>query len=293
MIETPTILVTGGTGKVGRRLADRLTKRGGAVRIASRRPPQNSDTDTAEYRYFDWADETTYAPILSGVQRLFLVAPIGTVDPSTQMIRFLEYALQSGVRRVVLLSSTLITPDMPGLGAVHKAIQEQMPEWTALRPSWFMQNFVENHYHAASIKKDGVIVTATGDGRVGFIDVEDIADVGMRALLDEQAHNTDYILTGPQALSYAEAANILSTTFERPIRYEFTQPDELEAHLVALGVAAPFAAVLARIEYEGIRNGLEDRVTPVVEQVMGHPPRSLRDFATAYAQLNKEVGRKV
>jgi uncharacterized protein YbjT (DUF2867 family) len=285
MAETPAILVIGGTGKVGSRLAHRLKESGFSVRIASRRPPSDSSGGNAEHRYFDWADETTYSPVLAGIQRLFLIAPPGVADPSAQMTVFLKHALQSGVQRVVLLSSSLITADSPGLGAVHTTIQKQIPEWAVLRPSWFMQDFVEDHYYAASIKNEGVIVTATGDGRVGFVDAEDIAEVGLRALIDEQPHNTDHLITGPQALSYAEVASILSKAMGRPIRYIFAQPDEAQARMVAYGIPAHFAALLAKVEYEGIRNGLEDRVTPTVERVTGRPPRSLADFATASAAL--------
>lgn len=280
MAETPTILVTGGTGKFGSRLVHRLTESGFSVHIASRRKPHAASGGKAEQRHFDWADETTYGPVLAGIQRLFLIPPIGAADPSAQMTAFLERALQAGVQRVVLLSASRVTPDSPGLGAVHKAIQEQIPEWAVLRPTRFMQNFVENHPHAISIKNEGVIVTATGDGRVGFVDAGDIAEVGLRALVDEQPHNTDHIITGPQALSYTEAANILSTATGRPIRHIFAPPDEFQAHLIAFGVPANFAALLTKMD-EGIRNGLEDWVTPTVELVTGRPPRSLAEFATA------------
>ncbi|GHO93008.1 putative oxidoreductase YesF [Reticulibacter mediterranei] len=292
MVGTPAILVTGGTGKVGSRIARHLKKNGFPARIASRRQPSSNYNGLTEHAYFDWSDETTYAPVLTGIQRLFLVAPIGVADPSMQILTFLEHALRSGVRRVVLLSSSLITADSPGLGPVHKAIQEQLPEWAVLRPSWFMQNFVEDHFHAASIKNEGIIVTATGEGRVGFVDVEDIAEVGFHALIDEPPHNTDHIITGPQALSYAEAANILSTAFRRTIRHISASPEEVQARMVASGIPTNFAAVLTHLDYEGIRNGLEDRVTPTVERITGHVPRSLADFATAYAALNVPATHK-
>jgi ergot alkaloid biosynthesis protein len=286
MAETPAILVTGGTGKVGSRLVHRLTENGFSVRIASRSNPPAISREKTEHVYFQWADESTYAPVSEGMQRLFLIAPIGVADPSAQMTSFLEQALKSGVQRVVLLSSSVITADSPGLGVVHKFIQEQVPEWAVLRPSWFMQNFVENHHHAVSIKNEGIIVTATGDGRVGFIDADDIAEVALRALIDEKPHNTDHIITGPQALSYGEVADILSMATGRPIRYISASPEEAQACMIAFGIPANFATMLATMEYEGIRNGLEDRVTPTVERITGRPPRSLADFATAWAALN-------
>ena len=119
---------------------------------------------------------------------------------------FLQDALDQGVRRVVQLSSSALPEGAPGLGEVHRLVRSTMPEWTVLRPSWFMQNFTGDHLVAQGVR-DGEIVTATGDGRVAFIDADDIAAVAGRALTDAIAHNTDHVLTGPPALSYAEAAD--------------------------------------------------------------------------------------
>jgi uncharacterized protein YbjT (DUF2867 family) len=289
MATTPRILVVGGTGKVGSRLVRYLLPNSHIVRIASRKPLPNGNEADIEYRYFQWADETTYQPLLAGVERLFLVAPIGVADPSAQMLTFLDQALQAGVQRVVLLGSSLIVPGTPGLGMVHQAIQERIPEWAVLRPSWFMQNFVEDHYHAASIKQEGVIVTAAGEGRIGFIDAEDIAAVGARALMDERPHNTEHLLTGPQTLSYTNAATILSEAFGRSIRAIIVSPEEMQARIVAYGIPASFAKLLAQAEYQLVRNGLEDRVTPTVEQITGHLPRSLADFAATYVKHNQPI----
>ena len=280
MAEIPTILVTGGTGKVGGRLAHRLKESGFSVRIASRRNPLDSSDGKTEHMHLDWADETTYGPVLAGIQRLFLVAPTDIADPSAEMTAFLKRALQSGVQRVVFLSASIITPGSPGRGLIHKLIQEQVREWAVLRPSWFMQNFVQDHHYATFIKNEGVLVTATGEGRVGFVDARDVAEVGLRALVDEQTHNIDHIITGPQALSFAEVANILSMALGRSIHAIFAQPEEVQARLVAFGIPTDFATILAKLEYEVIKNGLEDRVTPTVERVTGRPPRSLADFAT-------------
>lgn len=82
-----------------------------------------------------------------------------------------------------------------------------------------MQNFVnERHHHGASLKHDGVLVTATGEGRVGFVDARDIAEVAARALADERSHDTAHVITGPQALSYGELVNVISQVTGRPPR---------------------------------------------------------------------------
>jgi anti-sigma regulatory factor (Ser/Thr protein kinase) len=111
---------------------------------------------------FDWADPATYGPAVAGVDRVYLVAPIGVADPAPMVEPFLGGALSSGVRRVVLLSSSAVSEGASGLGALHRMVSATVPEWAVLRASWFMQNFLGEHLVAAGIRTAGEIVTATG-----------------------------------------------------------------------------------------------------------------------------------
>ena len=133
------------------------------------------------------------------------------------MLPFLQRARAGGVRRAVLLSSSAIPEGGPAVGTVHQALPDLFEQWAVLRPSWFMQNFTGTHAHALSIRDDGIIWTATGSGRVGFIDAEDIAAVAVHALTDEQAPNTDLVLTGPETLSYDDVAAIVTEVTGRAV----------------------------------------------------------------------------
>lgn len=289
MTNSASILVTGGTGKVGGRLVERLNRRGFAVRVATRGKTSSVHDSLTERVYFDWADESTHTLALEGIDRMYLIAPIGVVDPSPQMITFIKRALHVGVRRIVLQTASSISADDPGLGAVHANVQTLAPEWAVLRPSWFMQNFTDtkNHFYAASIKNEQTLV-ASDKGKVGFVDAEDIAEVAVHALIDERPHNTDHIITGPQALSYAEVVEIISSAAKRPIRFIGVQPEGYRAYLIRLGYDADFATFLSQLEEKWVRSGREDRTTPTVERITGRPPRSLADFAVASAHIWQE-----
>lgn len=264
----PRILVTGGTGTTGSRLAALLRAEGIDVRVASR---------SSAVR-FDWTDPATYASTLDGIDRVYLVAPIGVADPAPLVADFLDQARAAGVRRVVLLSSSVIPSSAPGLDKIRLAVRD-MPEWAVLRPSWFMQNVTGRHAVSLSIRERGEIVTATGAGRVGFVDADDIAAVAARALLDTDAPNTEYVLTGPQALSYTELAALISD-LGRPTRHVQVSDTELVEHLAAGGIPEEFGAILAEAELM-IRAGVEDRTTSTVLDVTGRPPRTFRDFLLA------------
>ncbi|MFH8489388.1 NmrA family NAD(P)-binding protein [Streptomyces longisporoflavus] len=275
---TMRFLVTGGTGTTGSRVATALAAQGTAVRIGSRTPAP--DTDQVR---FDWADPATHAPALTGADGVYLVPPIGDAEPSRLMVPFLERALDAGVRRFVLLSSSAIAEGDPGAGEVHRALRRLAPEWAVLRPSWFMQNFVTpSHPHAQSMRTADEIVTATGQGRVAFVDADDIAAVAVRALTDERPHNAAHLVTGPRALGYTDIAEVVSKVSGRAIRHRSVSVAELRERLASAGIPERFAAVLAAMD-DGIADGSEDRVDPTVEQLTGRPARSFEDFAAEHA----------
>lgn len=238
---------------------------------------------------FDWDDEGTHRAVLDGVRGIYLIPPIGATEPVRQMRPFLELARDAGVRRIVLLSSSAIPAGGTGLGLVHTAIGEMFPEWAVLRPSWFMQNLADDHMHARSIRERGEIVTATGDGRVGFIDAADIAAVAVRALTDPAPHNTDHLLTGPQALSYAEIAATITELGGRPVRHRGVTVDAVRRRLADTGMPDGFAAILAGMDH-AIAGGAEDRTTSTVADVTGDAPTSFREFCAAHVRRWRSAG---
>ncbi|MFD8862826.1 NAD(P)H-binding protein [Streptomyces sp. NPDC059590] len=275
----PTVLVTGATGNTGSRLLPLLAARGARIRAAARRPaPAAGPHETVR---FDWRDPATHAAALRGATHLYLIAPVAEAEPLSLVEPFLADAVRQGVRRVVLLSSSAVTAETPGLGSLHRLVQETAPEWTVLRPSWFMQNFTRDHPVAQAIRATGEIVTATGDARVGFVDAGDIAAVAARALLDERPHDTAHIITGPEAIGYGDAARIIAEVSGRAVRHVAVDTAALAGRLTDAGYPKEFAAMLAGLD-EDIRRGAEDRTTDTVLRVTGRAPRSFRDFAVEH-----------
>ncbi|SDG25491.1 Uncharacterized conserved protein YbjT, contains NAD(P)-binding and DUF2867 domains [Lentzea fradiae] len=260
------VLVIGGTGTTGSRLARMLPDA-----VAGTRTPRHP----GQVR-FDWDDPATFDGALDGVHGVYLIPPVGVVDPVPVVESFLARARL--VRRVVLLSSSAVPESATEMGALPSLVRT-MPEWAVLRPSWFMQNFTGDHQVAQGVRA-GEIVSATGDGRVAFIDAGDIAAVAARALTDPVPHNTDHLITGPEALSYADAAAIITEITGRVVRHRSIGTAEL-AERFAKTVPREFATLLAGLD-EAISHGAEDRVTTTVEDVTGRPARSFRAF---YSEL--------
>ena len=272
------VLVTGGTGKTGRELVRLLRGQGVPVRVASRNPA----ADDPNAVRFDWDDPATHPVALDGQDRVFVVPPGQSLDPMPTVGPFLAEARRLGVRKVVLLGSSIpLAPRSLELAAQVRA----QPGGVVLRPSGFMQNFLSPHPLGEQIRRDGEIRTAGGDGRLGWIDVRDIAAAAAVLLADLDAvpgDQRDYVLTGPQALSQAEAAAIITAGTGRPVRVVHASADQQAADLRAAGIPAGFAAILAAAE-ASVRAGREDELSTAVLDLTGHPPRTFTQFVHEHA----------
>jgi uncharacterized protein YbjT (DUF2867 family) len=268
-----TVLVLGATGQTGAALVDQLRPRPGfTVRAASR----GAHGDVR----FEWADPGTHDDALDGVQRVYLVAPVGDPNPRRLVAPFLQRAARHGVQRVVLLSSSAVDFGDPGLGEVAADVRDAVPEWEILRPSWFMQNFVGAHPIAAAIRATGAFATSTGTGRVPFIDAGDIARSAAALLVRDEPENAEHVLTGPAALSYDEAADILSAVSGTAVRHLAVGTDDYVDGLVAGGFDRDFAAFLAALDTL-VRKGWAAAVTDTVQRLTGLPPRTFEQFLRA------------
>ncbi len=267
MRDMSTILILGGTGKTGRRIAPRLRAVGATVRTASR---NGSDVR------FDWDDAGTYDAALTGVDAVYLVPPALDLGYVPRALAFLDRAEAAGVRHVTFLSARGVDHAPPE--AAHRAVELELGRRTALthsilRPGWFMQDFDE-YFFAPAIVAEGVIQMPVGDGREAFIHADDIAEVAVATLLDPDAYaGAEYELTGPEALSLTQVAERLSTATGRAIRHDDLPRADWIAGLEAGGVPADYAALLGVLA-DALRASATAGVTRDVERVTGHAPRS-------------------
>ncbi|MCY0921058.1 NAD(P)H-binding protein [Streptomyces sp. H27-G5] len=267
-------LVIGATGTTGRRVTAGLLAEGRHVKAGGRTA---APVDGAQAVRFDWNEPATWGEALRGVDRVYLVPPVGSTEPAAVMLPFLHEARAARVRRAVLLGASAIPAGGPAVGQVHQALPGLFDEWAVLRPSWFMQNFTGSTPHARGIREGGTISTASGAGRIGFVDAQDIAAVAVRALLDEKAPDTDLILTGPQTLSHDDVAAILTGITGRTVVHRHLTFEQLRDRWAA-EIPLEFATMLAVMD-RAIADGAEDRTTDTVERLTGRPPGTFRAFA--------------
>src|SRR5258708_23046652 len=262
-------LVLGATGKTGSRIANRLLSRGLPVRTAAR-----SGADA----HFDWDDPETYAPALHGIKRVYLLGPAMRRSLAAQVSVFTDQAEAAGARHVTYLSAYGVdsAPANPAMRRVELDLLGRKGLTHAiLRPAWFMQNFSETFLKPIG----GAIVVPAGDGAEAFVDAEDIAAVASATLADPQAHaGAQYALTGPEALTIADAAKIISDVSGRTVDYPDIDPGEWGAPAVAAGGPAGHGTVLSVLT-ETIASGHGSRPGSDVEKTTGAAPTSFADFA--------------
>ncbi|MFI6693291.1 NAD(P)H-binding protein [Streptomyces sp. NPDC050433] len=274
------ILVVGGTGTTGSRVVARLRERGVAVRVASR---------GGEPR-FDWTDRTTWDGALAGVTAMYVVP----FDGQSLTRPFVGRAVAKGVERIVLLSGRGV--DVPGYageagaaGPTHVDGEAAVRalgtgsgtgtgvRWTIVRPAWFAQNFSEGFFLDAVLT--GELRLAAGDGAASFVDAEDIAAVAVAALTEDGHGGRTYELSGPRALTIAEALTEISGAAGREIRYVPLSPEEFVTELRTQGLsAADYAESLSPL-----RRGLDSHVSDGVRRALGRAPRDFREFVKSAA----------
>src|SRR3984885_14939650 len=251
------VLVTGATGTTGRHLTRLLRERGALVRAATRHPGLGGTADA--HLLFDWNEPATYPAALDGISRVYLLRPPRTADPMPLVERFLEAARAAGVRRIVLLHSRVTGP--AGMPEIPRAVEQVVPEWAILQPSWFMQNFTGTHPTAIALRERSEIATATANGRVGCIDAADIAAAAAATLLTPDPPNPRYVLPGPETLSYPEIAATLTKVTGRHIRYIDLTAEQLTARWTTAGLPENLARAAAELD-TAISRGDYDYTTP-------------------------------
>lgn len=279
-----TIAVTGATGELGGRVARRLAALGapgGPLRLVGRDPgrmPDIGGTEVALASGYD--DREAMAAAFAGCDTVFLVSGREAPDRVEQHMSAVNAAVDAGVGRIVYTSFLGASPTCTfTLGRHHHATEEFIKAtglaWTFLRDSLYV-DFVP-----VFASPEGVIAGPAGDGRCGFVARDDVAEVAVRVLSEPGRHDGQaYDLTGPEAITLAEAAAALAKVAGREVRY--VAETEAEAYASRARYGAPDYEVEGWVtSYQAIANGELDVVTEAVPTLTGRPAQSLAAFLDA------------
>jgi steroid delta-isomerase-like uncharacterized protein len=261
-------LVVGGTGKTGRRVAERLQARGVETRIASRSSNPS----------FDWNDTGTWNTVLEGVTAAYITyAPDLAIPGATDLIRrFVDEAVAQGVKRLVLLSGR----GEEEAQACERIIQQAGVEWTVVRASWFMQNFSEGEF--LGMVMGGAITLPAADVPEPFIDVNDIVDVAVAALTEEGHAGEIYEVTGPRTLTFTELAREISQAAGREVQFVQITKEAFAQAIAESGTPDDIAWLLNYL-FETVLDGRNACVCDGVQRALGREPADFADYARRIA----------
>jgi uncharacterized protein YbjT (DUF2867 family) len=273
-------LVIGGTGKTGRRVADRLIAAGCQVRIGSR----------SAALPFDWEKQDTWDRAIQGVKAAYVTyQPDLTVPGALETVRaFFDRAIASGVEKLVLLSGR----GEAEAEQAEQALQATSVDWTILRfskgeatpTSWFFQNFSESFF-LDPILAGQVALPVVGSIAEPFVDVEDIAEIAVAALTDPQHSRQLYEITGSKALTFPEAlakpllwriAEIARAT-GRNIKFVSVSADDYRAELVRQGVPDDYIGLVLYL-FSTLFDGRNIPLADGVQRALGRSPRNFSDY---------------
>ena len=258
------VFIAGGTGKTGRRVAERLTARGIAVRIGSRQAAPA----------FDWNDRATWAAAVSGAGAAYITYyPDVTVPGAVETVEsFIQLALEKDCHRLVFLS---------GRGEEEARRAEQVlirsgAEWTVVRAAWFMQNFSESFFLDGI--RAGEVVFPADKVVEPFVDADDIADIVAKALSEKGHTGEIYEVTGPRLMTFAEATGEIARATGRDIRYVPVDLDAYVATMRDLGVPDDEIQLLEYLIGD-VLDGRNESMTDGVQRALGRAPRDFADYA--------------
>lgn len=262
------ILVTGGTGKTGRRIIQRLKAHEVTVRVGSR----------SGQPAFEWNDTTTWQAALIGMDAVYIAyAPDLALPGAVETIQaFTSMAVQSGVKRLVILSGR----GEDEAQACERIVQASGVEWTVVRAGWFFQNFSES-FLLDSVLTDTVYLPAD-TVREPFIDADDIADVAVAALTDDKHIGQLYELTGGRLLTFAEAVAEISYATGRKIQYVAIPAEAYKAALEDAQLP-PDIIWLTNYLFTTVLDGRNETLCDGVYRALGRQPRDFSDYVKATA----------
>lgn len=269
-------LVIGASGTVGAGIVQQLTGQGHAVRATTHRKEAVGTRGNVETVLVDLATGAGVDAAFNGIDGAFLLAPPGYADQQKLLSPLVAAARRAKVGKVVLMTAMGANAADTPFRRVEEELAASGAPFNVIRPNWFMQNFQTFWVHG--INANGTIALPAGTAKTSFIDARDIAAVATRLLTTHDQDGRDFDLTGPESLTHADVARILSAETGRKIGYQDIEPDVLRKGLLAGGVPADYTEFLLVI-LGFLKQGYAERTTDTVEKLIGRKPIAFAQYA--------------
>lgn len=281
---TGKVLVTGATGNTGSVLVPALLEKGVNVRafVRDEAKAQPLKEAGAEITVGDLERPDTITPALEGVDRVYLLTWNGPPQ-AEHAINVIEAAREAGQPHIVRHS--MWGSENSRIVQQGQQVEEELKSsglpWTLLRPTFFMQNLLMS---AQTIASEGEMYWPLEDAEISMIDIRDIVDSAVAVLTEDGHEGETYTLTGPEAITFHEAADALSQALDRDVDYVSVPDEAAQQAMLDMGMHEFVAKGYVEL-FEGFRAGFADHATDDVEELKGQRARSIKQFARDFAEM--------
>lgn len=284
-----TLLVTGASGHMGRRVVELLLEaQAGTIIAATRSPEKLADLSQQGVivRHADFDDPASLAEAFAGVDRLLLISTDALGEPGLRLRQHqtaVKAAEAAGVNHVVYTSLVNPGPDSPVLIApdhhgTEMALAASKLNWTVLRNNIYAEVLIPTLSQAA---QTGQLFSAAGQGKTAYVTREDCARAAAAALASDFDGRRTLNVTGPEALSRTDLATIATQLTGKPVAYIPLESEAMIQGMVGAGLPRFVAELLASFD-TGIAQGKFSAVSNAAQELTGRQPAHMADFLTAH-----------
>jgi len=285
------MLVTGATSAVGNAVIEELLARKIPVRAFVHQPAaaQRLEAQGAEAFVGDMTERASAQQALQGIERVYLISPVTEQLFAIEHL-WAEEARKAGIHSVVKQSEIgadpqSFSPLLQQHGRAEAAIRTSGVPYTILRTLYFMQNF--GPMYAQSIRTRGMIFAPLANAYISYVDARDVGVVAAHLLTEEGRQDQEYEVTGPEALSCGQVAEIFSTLLDVPVRYTAISDVEEQQALLKRYSAWTAHAVLTLLQF--YRQGGGASVTRVIEEVTAHKACTVVTYLTEHLKTFQTI----
>lgn len=282
------ILLIGATGNIGSATLNYLNKDSNVhVAIGTHNTEKAKITlqefSNLEYRKFDFLDPSTFTSALMGIDKVFFVRPPHLSNPKEDMFPFLVELKKQHIKQVIFVSLLGVEKNpMTPHHKIEKKIMELNLPYTFIRPSFFMQNLSTTHLEDI-IEHNDLFVPA-GNAKTSFIDTRDVGEIAGHCLLDHTYISQKLNITGEQALTYYEVADIMSRVLQRPITYSKPSLLHFRKTMIKRGTPKAYANVMTML-YLITQLGNAKTITTTANTILNRSPYSFEEYVQDYKDV--------
>ncbi len=272
------VLITAANGNLGREIVSQLSTKVNV--IAGVRNPDYSEPDTqVVYKKLDYDIQETYADVLDGVDAVVLQAPPLDEEVFERLTPFIDAIKESNIKRVIFNSAFGVDHnDEAPLRKIELKLIADGFNYAIIRPNFYMENF-STGFASAALAQENIVVASAGEGQLSFVSIQDVAEV-ITAMIINQGHDeTEYNLTGSEALSHTAIASILSSALGEPVHYLSLSHEEFKAREIKNGLSELSADFLDML-YGIAEQGLMSHITEDIKQILGKKPVLFKEVAS-------------